>query len=67
MTLNDLAVEIWEYCLSNGIHISAAHIPGKHNVLADIASREFRDAAEWKLCPEIFSRLVTKFGKPDID
>ena len=67
MTLNDLAVNIWEYCLDKGIHISAAHIPGKHNVLADIASREFRDAAEWKLCPEIFSRLVTKFGRPDID
>ena len=67
MILNDLAVSIWEYCLDKGIHISAAHIPGKHNVLADIASREFRDAAEWKLCPEIFSRLVHKFGMPDID
>ena len=67
MILNDLAVQIWEYCMDKGIHISAAHIPGKHNVLADIASREFRDAAEWKLCPEIFSKLVAKFGRPDID
>ena len=67
MTLNDLAVNIWEYCMNNGVHVSAAHIPGKHNVLADIASREFRDAAEWMLCPEIFSRLVKKFGRPDID
>ena len=67
MTLNDLAVQIWEYCMDNDIYISAAHIPGKHNILADIASREFHDSAEWSISPEIFSRLVTKFGLPDID
>ena len=67
MIMNDLAVSIWEYCMRKDIYISAAHIPGKHNILADIASREFRDAAEWKLCPEIFSRLVHQFGMPDID
>ena len=49
MVMNDLAVGIWEYCREIDVHISAAHIPGKHNILADIASREFHDAAEWML------------------
>ncbi len=67
MIMNDLAVEIWEYCRQMNIHVSAAHIPGKHNILADIASREFHDAAEWKLCPQIFCDLVDTYGQPDID
>ena len=67
MDLNKLAVEIWELCLEMGIYISAAHIPGKQNVLADLASRKFEDAAEWRLSPTIFSRLTDKYGLPDID
>ena len=67
MTQNDLAVEIWEFLAPLGVHISAAHIPGKHNILADKASREFVDAAEWMLPPEIFSGIIEKFGTPDID
>ena len=67
MALNDLAVELWETCISLNIHISAAHIPGKHNVLADSASRKFQDAAEWMLCPRVFTRISIIFGKPEVD
>ena len=67
MTINDMAVEIWEFCISAGAHISAAHIPGKHNIIADNASRQFQDAAEWMLSPEIFEQLVREHGMPDID
>ena len=67
MTQNDLSVKIWEYAMENGIHISAAHIPGKHNILADEASRKFQDAAEWKIPKCTFKSLVRAFGKPDID
>ena len=67
MTMNDMAVNIWEFCISLGMHISAAHIPGKHNILADVASREFRDAAEWMISPHVFLDIVDKFGMPDID
>ena len=65
--LNDLAVELWEICKQRDIHLSAAHIPGKHNILADSASREFVDAAEWMLSPHIFNKIVEDFGMPDID
>ena len=67
LDLNDLAVEIWNYCIDVGIYISAAHIPGRHNKLADEASRKFQDASEWMLCPKIFKQLTDKFGIPEID
>ena len=67
MALNDLAVDIWEYCIQQGVVISAAHIPGIHNVLADIASREFSDSAEWAIPQNIFDGITEKFGIPDID
>ena len=67
MLLNDMAVDIWETCRAWGAVISAAHIPGAHNVLADTASREFQDAAEWSIPQRTFSKIIKIFGKPDID
>ena len=67
MSLNDIAVQIWLLCAENQTHLSAAHIPGKHNILADIASREFQDAAEWMLIPSVFDEIVNRWGLPDID
>ena len=67
MAQNILAVEIWKYVMDMGIHISAAHIPGKHNILADEASRKFQDAAEWKIQPKTFKSLVGTYGLPEID
>ena len=67
MAQNKLATEIWEYCRQNDIYISAAHIPGKHNVLADEASRQFFDAAEWAIPDKVFRGLVNYHGMPEID
>ena len=67
LILNDFAVEIWNICRSFGVHISAAHIPGIHNTLADTASREFHDSAEWMLSPSVFQNIVHLWGTPDID
>ena len=46
LSCNEIARKIWEFCIHNNTHISAAHIPGKHNILADLASRKFQDSAE---------------------
>ena len=67
MVLNDIAVDIWLICQEYQVHISAAHIPGKDNVTADIASREFIDSAEWMISPNVFHDITKKFGMPDID
>ena len=67
MILNDIAVDIWTICFDHNTHISAAHIPGKDNVVADVASREFNDAAEWMISSECFEKIVHAYGCPDID
>ncbi len=52
--LNDLAYEIWQWCIERNIWLSAVHIPGKVNVEADKMSRVFHDNNEWKLNTKMF-------------
>lgn len=63
---NDLAVQIWEWCLQRNIWISAAHVPGKDNI-ADVCSRKFNENVEWMLNPHIFQDVVALWGRPDVD
>ncbi|XP_020912356.1 uncharacterized protein LOC110250098, partial [Exaiptasia diaphana] len=44
-----LALELWEWCLAKEILVTASHIPGLENTMADSESREFKDMSEWKL------------------
>ena len=64
---NELAKEIWHWCIDNSVHISAAHIPGANNVEADKESRVFNDNTEWMLRSDIFKTIVGKLGSPHID
>ena len=66
-TLSNLAVELWNYALNRNLIISAIHIPGKLNVLADHKSRIFKDSIEWMLKPNIFMGEVARLVRPDID
>ena len=63
-TCNNIAFRIWT---ENNMRISSAHIPGKDNIEADHQLRILQDATEWKLYPELFQKIVDKFGKPDTD
>ena len=47
--------------------LSAAHIPGTENVLADKESREKHSDTEWKLHPELFDRMVALWGPVSVD
>ena len=62
---------IWHLKVGNwqkfNCHLSACHIPGQHNVLADYKSRQLHDSAEWSLHPKMFDYIVKKLGIPDID
>ena len=63
MTCNDIAKEMWEiFCIQKGVHLSAAHIPGIHNVAADVASREFKDNHELMPSPKLFTELTRILG-----
>ena len=66
-TCNNIAFRIRNFCTEDNMWISAAHIPGKDNIQADHQSRILQDATKWKLHPELFQKIVDKFGKTDID
>ena len=51
---NYITKEIWDYCIQFNIWISAAHILGKNNHIADSLSRSSNLDAEWMLNPTFF-------------
>ena len=64
---NELAKEIWAFCIERNIWLSAVHLPGVQNVVADRLSREFNEQVEWQLDKQVFARICNKFGMPEID
>jgi hypothetical protein len=65
---NDMVVAIWEFCLNNEIWLTAAHVPGSLNVIADAESRRLYTDAEWMLKPSLLHDALSNLGfKPDID
>ena len=64
---NDIARQIWEWCIPRNIWLSISHIPRAINVIADQASRVFNDSTEWKLDVHVFNRIVNILGQPTID
>ena len=59
--------EIWEFVLLHGSMITAQHIPGKLNTIADSESRIFKDNNNWKLCPQVFQGLKKMFPWIEMD
>ena len=64
---NQLTRKLWLWCIERKLWITATHIPGKLNVLADNESRHTFHDTEWKLDPAIFKRVSAFWGKPSID
>ena len=64
---NNIARDIWFWCLKRNIWLSAAHLPGSKNIEADKASRVFYDNTEWKLNTCIFKNITDKWFMPNID
>ena len=64
---NQVAVSTWEWCIKHDIWVSAAHIPGIKNTIADAQSRKLDDSTEWQLNPCLFKKLVKMFGMPEVD
>lgn len=66
-SLNRLAREIWTWCISKDIWVSAVHVPGVDNDIADFRSRHFSINTEWSLHPSVFEWLCQRTFEPDID
>lgn len=62
---NDLAIQVWKWCIDRNIWISATYIPGISNI-ADKMSRQFNDNVEWMLNPDIFNQVTALWSVPDI-
>lgn len=66
-SLNLLANKLWLWCKNRNIWITARHIPGLKNTIADFKSRKFNDSLEWSLCQSIFKNIVKQWSNPDVD
>jgi len=66
-SLDKLANELWLWCKQRNIWLTASHIPGSQNTVADKKSRVFHNNTEWSLSDDIFSSIIDKWGVPDID
>lgn len=64
---NEITKKLWTWCIQHDIWITAVHIPGKENIVADRESRERRRDTEWKLDNEIFQKIVSLWSKPSVD
>ena len=65
--LTTLAKECWWLCMERATVLSAEHLPGCLNIIADEESRHMRDHWDWKLHPGLFQRLVETFGPIEVD
>lgn len=64
---NEIAREVWLWCILHNVWLSITHVPGKGNRSADFQSRNFNDRTEWELNPSVFQGIITIFGEPKID
>ena len=54
---NDLAFDIWSWAVKKDIWLSASHVSGVKNNIADLKSRYFYDNQEWSLNPYMFEKV----------
>lgn len=67
LSCSQITWELWVWCAQHGMWLSALHIPGKQNVLADKESREKRSDSEWKLTSQLFECIIPLWGSPSVD
>ena len=67
ITCNQITREIILWCKERQIWLTSSHLPGRLNVVADRASREFTDNTEWSLEATAVNKLVDKWGQPAVD
>jgi hypothetical protein len=66
-SLNNLSKKMWNWAMSHSIHLSAVHIAGVKNTVADRLSREFSERLEWMLDRTVFLQLTQRLGYPQVD
>ena len=65
---NQLAHQIWMWCIDHRIWLTVTHIPGKQNTEAHRESRVSRRETQWTLQKPLFDAAIKKLGvTPDVD
>ena len=59
--------ELWQYCISKQIIVTAEHLLGVLNEIADRESRVFHDPSAWKLLSTILVQIERVLGTTDVD
>ena len=62
-----LTRDLWMWCLERNIHITAVHLPGVMNTIADTETRVMRDRTDWKLNSLIFQKINNHYGPLEVD
>ena len=62
-----LAIDLWEWCLQQKIHVKVQYLPGVLNIRADRESRVMLDLHDWKLDPLVFAELNQLCGPLEVD
>ena len=65
--MNSLATQIWKWCIERKICLTAEHLPGKLNQVADTESRTVRDRCDWMIHPGLFALIQKAVGPLEID
>ncbi|XP_071141873.1 uncharacterized protein [Mytilus edulis] len=64
---NTIAKSIWFWAKKHNVWLTASHIAGTENTIADAESRKFNDKVEWQLNKDIFCDICELWGDPQID
>ena len=66
---HDLTIDLWQFCIQKGIWLTATHLPGSTNTVADSESRSFvKQDTEWMLNPSSLKFALDILGfQPNID
>ena len=68
VSCNRVAIDIWKWSINKNIWVSAEHIAGICNTVADRESRELYTSCEWMLNPIFLHQALDKLGTyPDTD
>ena len=57
--LDDIAREIWFWCIGRNLHLATAHIAGRLNTEADEMSRKTNEDLEWSLSVRALTNYIS--------
>ena len=62
-----ISKEIWEFAFSKEIMITVEYLPGRLDIRADWASRNYQDSSDWLLSPRVFQDICVKWRFQELE